>query len=203
ESASVKTEDLDWLQAPASQNFVLRQRRLLNPGSQGGGRYQLDWVPQAGQLPPWESGDLVARCVPTDPERARDYSIASIMQDGSLQLLVRQSTRADGSPGLASDWLCRGMTEGEVLALTLREHRGFRLGENAERPLILIGNGSGLAGLLSHIKARIQQGQSEQWLLFGERSPEHDALCADQLGQWLAHGHLARLDQAWSRNGKD
>ena len=36
---------------------------------------------------------------------------------------------------------------------------------------------SGLAGLLSHIKARIQQGQSEQWLLFGERSPEHDALC--------------------------
>ena len=203
ESASVKTEDLDWLQAPVSQNFVLRQRRLLNPGSQGGGLYQLDWVPQSGELPPWESGDLVSLCVPADPERARDYSIASIMQDGSLQLLVRQSTRADGSPGLASDWLCRGMTEGDVLALTLREHRGFRLGENTERPLILIGNGSGLAGLLSHIKARVQQGRSDQWLLFGERSPQHDALCADQLAAWVEQDQLARLDQAWSRNGKD
>jgi sulfite reductase (NADPH) flavoprotein alpha-component len=30
----------------------------------------------------------------------------------------------------------------------------FRLGENAARPLILIGNGSGLAGLRGHLKAR-------------------------------------------------
>lgn len=203
ESATAQALASDWLQAPVGQPFVLSRRRLLNPGSQGGALYQLDWVPEAGELPAWESGDLVSLCVPADPQRAREYSIASIVQDGCLQLLVRQSTRADGAPGLASDWLCRGMAEGDVLALTLREHRGFRLGDNAQKPLILIGNGSGLAGLLSHIKARIQQGQSEQWLLFGERSPEHDALCADQLGQWLAHGQLARLDQAWSRNGKD
>ena len=154
-------------------------------------------------MPLWESGDLVSLCVPADPERARDYSIASVMADGSLQLLVRQSTRADGSPGLASDWLCRGMAVGDALALTVRAHSGFRLGDNAERPLMLIGNGSGLAGLLSHIKARVEQGRSDQWLLFGERSPQHDALCAEQLAAWVQGGQLARLDQAWSRNGKD
>ena len=203
ESASAQELDADWLQAPASVAFVLSRRRLLNPGSQGGALYQLEWTPQSGELPPWESGDLVSLCVPADPERARDYSIASITADGSLQLLVRESTRADGSPGLASHWLCCGMAEGDVLSLTLREHRGFRLGDNAGRPLILIGNGSGLAGLLSHIKARVQQDRNDQWLLFGERSPQHDAFCAEQLAAWVEQGRLARLDQAWSRNGKD
>jgi len=203
ESAPAQELDADWLQAPASVAFVLSRRRLLNPGSQGGALYQLEWTPQSGELPQWESGDLVSLCVPADPERARDYSIASITADGSLQLLVRESTRADGSPGLASHWLCCGMAEGDVLSLTLREHRGFRLGDNAERPLILIGNGSGLAGLLSHIKARVQQDRNDQWLLFGERSPQHDALCAEQLAAWVEQGRLARLDQAWSRNGKD
>ena len=203
ESASAQELDADWLQAPASVAFVLSRRHLLNPGSQGGALYQLEWTPQSGELPPWESGDLVSLCVPADPERARDYSIASITADGSLQLLVRESTRADGSPGLASHWLCCGMAEGDVLSLTLREHRGFRLGDNAGRPLILIGNGSGLAGLLSHIKARVQQDRNDQWLLFGERSPQHDAFCAEQLAAWVEQGRLARLDQAWSRNGKD
>ncbi|WP_019044012.1 sulfite reductase subunit alpha [Comamonas testosteroni] len=203
ESASAQELDADWLQAPASVAFVLSRRRLLNPGSQGGALYQLEWTPQSGELPPWESGDLVSLCVPADPERARDYSIASITADGSLQLLVRESTRADGSPGLASHWLCCGMAEGDVLSLTLREHRGFRLGDNAGRSLILIGNGSGLAGLLSHIKARVQQDRNDQWLLFGERSPQHDAFCAEQLAAWVEQGRLARLDQAWSRNGKD
>lgn len=203
ESAPAQEPDSDWLQAPVSIPFVLGRRRLLNPGSQGGALYLLEWTPQSGELPHWESGDLVSLCVPADPERARDYSIASITADGSLQLLVRESTRADGSPGLASHWLCCGMAEGDVLPLTLREHRGFRLGDNAGRPLILIGNGSGLAGLLSHIKARVQQELSDQWLLFGERSPQHDALFADQLGAWFRQGRLARLDQVWSRNGKD
>lgn len=198
--APVSAPAQDWLQTPAAVPMVLSQRKLLNPGSQGGPLYWLEWKPQSVALPQWQSGDLVSLCVPADPERARDYSIASTPADGSLQLLVRQSTREDGSPGLASDWLCRGMAVGDVLQLTVREHAGFRLGENAGRPLILVGNGSGLAGLLSHIRARVQQGCGDQWLLFGERSPQHDALYGEQLQTWLAQGHLARLDRAWSRH---
>jgi sulfite reductase (NADPH) flavoprotein alpha-component len=78
---------------------------LLNPGSQGGALHLLEWTPQSGELPQWESGDLVSLCVPADPERARDYSIASITADGSLQLLVRESTRADVHRALPSHWL--------------------------------------------------------------------------------------------------
>jgi len=192
-----------WREPEPARPWVLRRRTRLNPGSQGGAVYLLEWVPRAGELPHWESGDLVSLAVPADPQRTRDYSIASVPQDGSLQLLVRQSLRADGSPGLASGWLCAGMAVGDALPLGLRAHGGFRLGDNAARPLLLIGNGTGLAGLCSHIRARVAQGRSDQWLVFGERSPEHDALLDGQLQQWLAEGRLERLDRAWSRDAAD
>ena len=182
---------------------MLRRRQLLNPGSQGGPVYLLDWQPQSGSLPLWESGDLVSLAVPADPQRSRDYSIASVPEDGQLQLLVRQSTRADGTPGLASGWLCEGMAVGDMLPMRLRAHSGFRLGDNAERPLLLIGNGTGLAGLCSHIRARVAKGRADQWLVFGERHPDQDALLDAQLQQWLAAGQLERLDRAWSRDATD
>ncbi|WP_027014838.1 sulfite reductase subunit alpha [Comamonas composti] len=191
-----------WTEPEPERLWVLQRRQRLNPGSQGGAVYLLDWVPESGALPTWESGDLVSLCVESDPERPRDYSIANVSSDGCLQLLVRQSTRADGTPGLASDWLCTGLEEGGRLALRLRAHSGFRLGDNAHRPLILIGNGTGLAGLCSHIKARVARGCADQWLVFGERHPEHDALLDAQLQQWLAQGQLARLDRAWSRHAQ-
>ncbi|QNP50349.1 flavodoxin domain-containing protein [Diaphorobacter aerolatus] len=189
----------EWLLPPEATIFRLARRTLLNAGSQGGALYQLDFVVNDSDLPHWQSGDLASLCLPADPEHARDYSIASIPADGELQLLVRQSTRADGSPGVASNWLCTGMNVGDSVALTIRQHSSFRLGDNANRPLILIGNGSGLAGLLSHMRARIAGGQGEQWLLFGERYPAHDAILGEQLRQWMQRGRLARLDLAWSR----
>jgi sulfite reductase (NADPH) flavoprotein alpha-component len=188
-----------WRAPDAPRPWLLRRRTHLNPGSQGGPVYLLEWEPASGPLPAWESGDLVSLAVPADPERPRDYSIASIPQDGSLHLLVRQSRRADGTPGTASGWLCQGMAVGDSLPLAIRAHSGFRLGGNAARALVLIGNGTGLAGLASHIRARAAQGRGDQWLLLGERSPGHDALLDAQLQQWLAQGQLARLDRAWSR----
>lgn len=192
--------DEEWLLPPADSQLVLKKRTLLNPGSEGGPLFQLDWIAAVGEeLPHWESGDLVSVRVPADPEHPRDYSIASIMEDGCLRMLVRQSVRADGTPGVASNWLCSGMKEGQALAMSIRQHSSFRLGDNAKRPLILIGNGSGLAGLLSHIRARAALNQREQWLIFGERSPKHDALMDATLQQWLRSGDLALLDRAWSR----
>lgn len=189
----------DWLVPTPRQRMRLLRRQLLNPGSSAGAMYLLEWGAEQGSLPAWEAGDLVSLAVPADPERPRDYSIASIPSDGSLQLLVRQSQRVDGSAGLASSWLCTGMAEGDVLELAVRSHPGFRLEENAERPLILVGNGSGLAGLRAHIKARVQRGLHAQWLIYGERSSVHDAVCSEELQAWLQQGQLERLDLAWSR----
>jgi sulfite reductase (NADPH) flavoprotein alpha-component len=133
------------------------------------------------------------------PISAREYSIASVMEDGDLQLLVRVETHADGSVGLGSGWLCVHALVGEGISLRLRRNSGFHL-PSEPRPLILLGNGTGLAGLRSLLKAQINQGLNRNWLVFGERNAAHDFFCQNELLGWLDGGQLARLDLAFSRD---
>lgn len=133
------------------------------------------------------------------PLAAREYSIASIASDGMLELIVRQERHPDGSLGLGSGWLTEHLPVGNSVSLRLRSNSGFHL-PAAATPMILIGNGTGLAGLRSLLKARIVAGEQRNWLLFGERNRAHDFLCEHELQGWLHNGALARLDLAFSRD---
>jgi sulfite reductase (NADPH) flavoprotein alpha-component len=188
----------DW-EAPAFASWRIVARRQLNPGSAGAPLFHIALHPADGALAHWEAGDLVQVTPPHDIH-PRDYSIASLPSEGHLALLVRLHVNDDGTHGAASGWLCEGAQEGDVVSLRVRAHQRFRLNGNAARPLILIGNGSGLAGLRAHLKARADLGLGDNWLIFGERSPAHDALCADELQHWRATGKLADLDLAFSRD---
>ena len=137
--------------------------------------------------------------MPSDPDHPRDYSIASIPSDGRVHLLVRASRRADGSPGVASAWLCGGLAVGGSVDLCLRAHTNFRSGDNADRPWVLIGNGTGLAGLRSHLRARAGSRRGD-WLVYGERHAAHDRPYQAELQAWLEEGVLARLDLVFSRD---
>jgi len=189
----------DW-EAPAYADWRILKRVLLNPGSAGAPLYRLDLAPADGALPGWEAGDLAQVSAPLDPDHPREYSIASVPAEGQLSLLVRLQRREDGSLGAASGWLCQGAQDLDVIRMRLRAHARFRLNGNAARPLIAIGNGSGLAGLRALIKSRIDAGKHDNWLLFGERNAAHDFLCRQELQGWLAGGSLARLDLAFSRD---
>lgn len=136
------------------------------------------------------------------PLGMREYSIASIASEGVLELIVRQERHPDGSLGLASGWLTEHAAIGSSISLRLRRNSGFHLPEMPV-PLILLGNGTGLAGLRSLLKARIADGQQRNWLLFGERNIAHDYLCQDELQGWLASGDLALLDLAFSRDQEE
>ncbi|MBF8755826.1 PepSY domain-containing protein [Pseudomonas guariconensis] len=139
---------------------------------------------------------LVDALIPITP---REYSIASIASDGVLELIVRQERRPDGTLGLGSGWLTEYLPLQGNISLRLRRNSGFRL-PDAPAPMILIGNGTGIAGLRSLLKARIAAGERRNWLLFGERNRAHDLLCGDELQTWLADGDLQRLDLAFSRD---
>jgi sulfite reductase (NADPH) flavoprotein alpha-component len=192
----------DW-DAPAYGDWRIVARTLENPGSAGAALYRIALEPVHGALPAWEAGDLAQVSPPADPEHPREYSIASLPIDGRLELLVRLQRREDGSPGAASGWLCvqaGAAANADVVRLRLRPHERFRLGANADRPLIAIGNGSGLAGLRGLLKARIAAGRNDNWLLFGERNQIHDFLLRDELQAWRDNGQLTHLDLAFSRD---
>jgi sulfite reductase (NADPH) flavoprotein alpha-component len=190
----------DW-EAPAYADWRILERELLNPGSAGGPLYRLALAPVDERLPAWEAGDLAQVSAPGDPGHPREYSIASIPSDGRLELLVRRQAREDGSTGVASGWLCEEASFEDVVRLRIREHGRFRLGDNAHRPMLLIGNGSGLAGLRGLLRARVALGVRDNWLLFGERNAAHDFLLRAELEGWRDAGWLQGLDLAFSRDG--
>ncbi|WXL25058.1 flavodoxin domain-containing protein [Ectopseudomonas mendocina] len=127
----------------------------------------------------------------------RQYSIASTPADGAIQLLVRQMYYPDGRPGIGSGWLCEHAPIGCEIDLRIRANPSFH-GPADTTPLILIGSGTGLAGLRAHLRARPHG--SRNWLLFGERSEATDFFCREELLSYTANGHLSRLDLAFSRD---
>ncbi|MDQ1155582.1 sulfite reductase subunit alpha [Brevundimonas sp. SORGH_AS_0993] len=192
----------DWT-PPAYEPWRLAERALVNPGSPGGAAYRLAFHP-VGAAPDWSAGDIAEIGL---PERdgvqpgAREYSIASLPGDGRVEFLIRLMQTPDGTPGLASGWLTQELPVGEVIDMRLRANRSFH-GPADETPMILIGNGTGIAGLRAHLKARTAAGGGA-WLLFGERTRAHDAFFDVELQGWLASGVLRRLDRSFSRDAGD
>lgn len=195
------TELPDWHQA-SYQDWTLQARELLNPGSLGNPVYKIRLTTEDANTH-WQAGDI-AEILPRRPDVAstlphREYSIASIAQDGAVELIVRQMQQADGSLGLGSGWLTQYAEVGSQIALRLRSNRSFHPQEQP-RPLILIGNGTGIAGLRAHLKHCEQIGSKGHVLFFGERQAAHDYFCQSELKRWLEQGTLAQLSVAFSRD---
>ncbi len=129
----------------------------------------------------------------------REYSIASLPADGRLELLVRQMTQADGRLGLGSGWLTQYAPLGGEVALRIRENRAFHPPKNGA-PLILIGNGTGMAGLRAHLRFRAKSGLHRNWLLFGERTAQYDYFHREEIELWRERGVLERVDLVFSRD---
>ena len=238
------------------QPWTLQQRRLLNPGSQGGPVWEISLLPPHGVA--WRAGDVLqvmprnaaarvravldaaavdadavielhgetvragdaaALCVLPDVQDTapvhdaalwlgelprlppREYSIASGSGEATLQLVVRLVHDAAGTPGLGSGWLALHAPEGGTIQARIRRNSGFHR-HPAQPPMILIGNGTGIAGLRGLLREAQAQGAHGHWLLFGERRQADDALYDAELAAWRHNGHLARLDRAWSRDGQ-
>ncbi|GAB2182488.1 sulfite reductase subunit alpha [Denitratisoma sp. agr-D3] len=188
------------LAATAFASWRILRREHLNAGSEAAPVVRLDLVPAAtdAPLPTWEAGDLALIQPPAGSGAPRAYSIASLPGESSLQLLVRQRRDEQGKPGLVSGWLTQAPV-GTLVPLRLRTHAAFRIGANTGRPLILIGTGTGMAGLRAHLAARAAQGDGRNWLLFGEREAARDFHFGTDIRRWQDMGLLARLDLAFSR----
>lgn len=201
---------VDAWQSATYQEWTLVERQQLNLGSLGA---PIMWLrlkapDDVEDADAWQAGDIV-EVFPGPAEQAkhgssttlahREYSIASVPSDGFLELVVRQAYQADGSPGLASTWLNTQAPLGAPIAARIRSNRSFHA-PAPQHPLILIGNGTGIAGLRAHLKQRQLQHSQQNWLIFGERQREYDFLFKNELDAMQETGYLSRLDLAFSRD---
>lgn len=205
-SVLVNSPDLpDW-EAPRYERWRLTQRRLLNPGSAGDPCFHIALQPQDAAQAQWSAGDI-AEIDPrnstwtgdSQPLPHREYSIASLPADGEIHLLLRQMRRPDGELGLGNGWLTEQARVGDEIALRIRTNSNFHVPAE-DRPLLLIGNGTGIAGLRALLKARIASFRHRNWLIFGERNAAHDLFYRDDLQRWHREGSIERLDLVFSRD---
>jgi sulfite reductase (NADPH) flavoprotein alpha-component len=194
-----------WVE-PEFQRWRLADRKLMNPGSVGAPMYHVELEPADRKLLRWEAGDIaeiLAPVVTNDqgaplPDARREFSIASLPEDGSIHLVVRQMRRQDGSLGIGSGWLTEHAPVGTFVKLRIRSNPSFHA-PSPESPLVLIGNGTGIAGLRSHLKAREQVNAKDGWLIFGERNEQYDYHYREEIEAWRDIQVLERLDLAFSR----
>ena len=191
----------DWSK-PGYQSWQLCERRCLNFGSAGAPVYFLRLKPKqiSAESAHWIAGDIAEIGPQNNPDLPhREYSIASTPAQGTLDLLVRQVRKTSGELGLGSGWLTHLAPEGSEIFLRIRSNSRFHPpADNV--PMILIGNGTGIAGLRAHLLARAARGVNQNWLLFGERNQAHDFHFRDELTHWRTTGALQRLDVAFSRD---
>ncbi|GGD69398.1 flavodoxin domain-containing protein [Lacimicrobium alkaliphilum] len=158
----------------------LAERHLPEQGCPQGSPVT-DWLDQLPHLP------------------QRQYSVASVPAEGVLKLIVRLQYRTDGGPGTGSGWLTRYCMTGEHFAATIQANVHCHI-HNHRAPLLLIGAGSGLAGMRAQLMQRAAQADAGPvWLIFGERSESHDNPLAHELDYWRDQGLISRLDKTYSQ----
>ncbi|MFW2124229.1 PepSY domain-containing protein [Acinetobacter ursingii] len=149
------------------------------------------------EVEPFANMEHLLEQLPTLP--TREYSIASIPTQLFLRLTVRQQLDQNGQLGLGSGWLIEHTQVNDTIALRIRTNESFHLIDD-NRPMICIGNGTGIAGLMSLLHARTRQDYSENWLIFGERQRRCDFFYQTTIEAWQNMGMLKRLDLAFSRD---
>jgi sulfite reductase (NADPH) flavoprotein alpha-component len=139
------------------------------------------------------------------PLKPRLYSIASspLHRAGRIDLTVaavRYEKRARRRTGVASTFLCDRLPEGTPVSVYIHPTAGLRLAA-PDRPVIMIGPGTGIAPFRAFLQERRALGASgRNWLFFGNPRRGTDFLFEDELTAWRRDGLLTRLDTAFSRD---
>lgn len=191
--------------APAEVDAWLRSTGLDGEAlvSLNGRQEPLKQVAARSSLKPGTDGgdaQRVAEALARLPHR--DYSIASIPEDGRMELLLRQWRRSDGSLGLGTGWLTEYAEPGAEISIRIRANTGFHA-PTEDSPLVLIGNGTGIASLRALLRQRAKDKRHRNWLVFGERNSDRDFHYRDEILEWKRQAVIERLDLAFSRDQPD
>ena len=143
------------------------------------------------------------------PLRPRLYSIASSQAEIEDEVhltvaLLRYAVQGHERIGGASGFLARRLAEDDSIRVAVTENPHFRLPSDGDRPIILVGAGTGVAPFRAFLQERAARGdRGRHWLVFGNRHYRRDFLY--QL-DWQAHrkaGRLERVSVAFSRDQGD
>ncbi len=104
--------------------------------------------------------------------------------------------------GVCSNFLANRVTLNETaLPLFFHTAKHFRLPDDPNIPVIMVGPGTGIAPFRAYLEERRAIGaKGKSWLFFGSQRESCDFLYKDELAKFMADGVLHKLTNAFSRD---
>lgn len=135
----------------------------------------------------------------------RLYSIASSpnAHPGQVHLtiaIVRYHSHHRDRGGVCSTFFS-DRSDGVAPGVFVHTNRAFRMTSEGDRPLIMVGPGTGIAPFRAFLEEREVSGaKGGNWLFFGNPYEATDFIYEDELKGFAERGVLTRLDTAFSRD---
>jgi sulfite reductase (NADPH) flavoprotein alpha-component len=136
----------------------------------------------------------------------RLYSIASSQKTFPEQVhltvaTVRYDSNGRRRKGVASTYLAERISEETRTPVFVHVAKGFRLPEDGNTSVIMIGPGTGVAPFRAFLQERKETGaKGRNWLFFGEQRRTCDFLYENDFQEMKNAGVLTKLETAFSRD---
>ena len=136
----------------------------------------------------------------------RLYSIASSQKafPEAVHLtvaIVTYESHGRNRKGVTTTFLADRVDEATRVPVFVHSAKGFRLPEDWDTPIIMVGPGTGVAPFRSYLQERKATGaKGKNWLFFGEQRRKCDFLYGEEFEALRNEGVLTRLDTAFSRD---
>lgn len=140
------------------------------------------------------------------PLQHRAYSISSspLVAGNSVHLTiasVRYRVEGRDRGGVCSTYLADRIAEDQDAGIFVSQNKTFRVPQNDDAPMIMVGPGTGIAPFRAFLQERQARGaKGRNWLFFGDQHRQADFIYEDELGEMSRTGVLTRLDLAFSRD---
>lgn len=140
------------------------------------------------------------------PLQHRAYSISSSskMHPDAVHLTVssvRYESYGRDHKGVCSTYLADLVGEDTEVRCFFTPNKIFRVPENNDMPMIMVGPGTGIAPFRAFLQEReIRKATGKNWLFFGDRNASCDFIYQKELEAMQNSGLLTRMDLAFSRD---
>lgn len=140
---------------------------------------------------------------------ARLYSIASSLKanDEEVHLTigaVRYNAHGRERQGVCSILCAERLQPGDTIPVYIQHNQNFKLPQDPDAPIIMVGPGTGIAPFRSFMQEREELGANgKSWLFFGDQHFVTDFLYQTEWQKWLKDGVLTKMDVAFSRDTEE
>lgn len=140
------------------------------------------------------------------PLQHRAYSISSsaLAHPDHIHLTiaaVRYHANERDHNGVCSTYLSDRLSDGDHVGIFAAPNKAFRVPENGDVPMIMVGPGTGVAPFRAFLQERAESGaKGMNWLFFGDQTRADDYIYEDEMTAFEKNGVLHKLDLAFSRD---